>query len=1246
MSDEPPPPGTGPDLAAIRAAMRQATYGDEAAAVARLMDSAPPAGTRAAISSAAAALIREVRSGSDPGLMERFLAEYGLSTKEGIALMCLAEALLRVPDHLTINALIQDKIAPADWGRHLGRAASSLVNASTWALMLTGRVLTDGDEAGLARTLRGMVRRLGEPVVRTAVGQAMRQMGAQFVLGRSIEEATERAARMEAKGYTYSYDMLGEAARTEDDAQRYHIAYSDAIAALAARAKSRDIRANPGISVKLSALHPRYEQSHREEVLSTLASRAQSLALLAKSARMGFNIDAEEADRLDLSLDVIEKLLADPALAGWDGFGVVVQAYGKRAPHVLDWLYRLAETHDRRIMVRLVKGAYWDSEIKRAQVMGLDGFPVFTRKVATDVSYLACARQLLGMTDRIYPQFATHNAHTVAAVRALAGDGRDDYEFQRLHGMGEALYETVRRQGGLRCRVYAPVGAHRDLLAYLVRRLLENGANSSFVHQIVDESVAPETIATDPFDALARLGNAVANPAILAPEAIFGPDRKAARGWDITDPLTLAELETARAPFRSHRWSFSVQSPGELPAGETVTVRNPARPDEVVGTVETATPAHVDAALETARAAASAWAARPVGERAALVERVADLYEAHAPELMAIAAREAGKTLADGVAEVREAVDFCRYYAREARRLDREEPGEPGGVFVCISPWNFPLAIFTGQIAAALVTGNAVVAKPAEQTMLMAGRAVALMHEAGIPPDVLHCLPGDGATVGAALTSDSRIDGVCFTGSVETAQAINRAMADNVAPDAALIAETGGLNAMIVDSTALPEQAVRDILASAFQSAGQRCSALRILYVQKDVEARMTEMLTGAMDALTLGDPWELTTDVGPLIDAEAHREIEGYCQRQIGEGRLVHRVRRPKGDGCFLPPTVLKSGGIADLEREVFGPVLHLATYEAAALNQVVADINAKGYGLTMGLHTRVDQRVQDVVDRARIGNVYVNRNQIGAVVGSQPFGGEGLSGTGPKAGGPHYLPRFRRIAQPVVPTSDGTTGAVAVLRGASIDEAAARLDWQGWARHGDREGVLAGAIAALEPHHPDRAALAREALAEAVDIGLDPAELPGPTGESNRLSLHPRGVFVCAGSLVAGERAACLLAQTVQALMLGNGVVAVGPGADILVSTLARAGAPVSGLDSLPDPGTIAGADGFAGLALTGPAETLCAYRMALAGRDGALLPLVTAVVDPRRYMVERALCIDTTAAGGNAALFSAADNPPATG
>jgi len=1244
MSDDPPPPESGRDLAAIRAAIREATYGDEAAAVARLMESAPPAETRAAISEAAAAFIREVRSSSDPGLMERFLAEYGLSTKEGIALMCLAEALLRVPDPLTINALIQDKIAPADWGRHLGRAASSLVNASTWALMLTGRVLSDSDEAGLARTLRGMVRRLGEPVVRTAVAQAMRQMGAQFVLGRTIEEATERAARMEAKGYTYSYDMLGEAARTEDDAQRYHIAYSDAISALATRAKSRDIRANPGISVKLSALHPRYEQGHRDEVLSTLASRAQSLALLAKSARMGFNIDAEEADRLDLSLDVIEKLLADPALAGWDGFGIVVQAYGKRATHVLDWLYHLARTHDRRIMVRLVKGAYWDSEIKRAQVMGLEGFPVFTRKVATDVSYLACARQLLGMTDRVYPQFATHNAHTVAAIRELAGADRDDYEFQRLHGMGEALYETVRRRGGLRCRIYAPVGAHRDLLAYLVRRLLENGANSSFVHQIVDESVAPETIAADPFDAVQRLGNAIPNPAILEPATIFGPGRKAAAGWDLTDPLTLKALEAARAPFRSHRWSFAVQSPGCRPAGDSVTVRNPARPDDIVGTVATATAADVDAALETARAAAPGWAGWPVAERADLVERVADLYEAHAPELMAIAAREAGKTLLDGVAEVREAVDFCRYYAREARRHDREEPGEPRGVFVCISPWNFPLAIFTGQIAAALVTGNAVVAKPAEQTMLMAGRAIALMHEAGIPPDVLQCLPGDGATVGAALTSDPRIDGVCFTGSVETAQAINRAMADAVAPDAALIAETGGLNAMLVDSTALPEQAVRDILASAFQSAGQRCSALRILYVQEDVAERMTEMLTGAMDALTLGDPWDLKTDVGPLIDGAAHREIEDYCHRAIGEGRLVHRLQPPKGEGCFLPPTVLKAGGIGDLEREVFGPVLHLATFEAADLNRVVADINAKGYGLTMGLHTRVDQRVQDVVERARIGNVYVNRNQIGAVVGSQPFGGEGLSGTGPKAGGPHYLPRFRRPPQPPVPAADGSTGAVTPLRREAIGRAIATLDWQGWARRSDRESALLAAIAAVEAEHPERAALAREALAEALDIGLQPVELPGPTGESNRLTLHPRGIFVCAGSLVAEARDTSLFVQAVQALMLGNGVVAIGPGADILVSALAQAGAPVRGLDSLPEAGRIAEAEGIAGLALAGPATELRPYRQALAARDGVILPLVSDLIDPRRYMVERALCIDTTAAGGNAALFSAADNPPA--
>ncbi len=846
---------------------------------------------RGRIADAGAGLVRQIRADVRPGLMEVFLAEYGLSTEEGISLMCLAEALLRVPDADTMDALIEDKIAPSDWGKHLGHSASSLVNASTWALMLTGKVLDD-QEPGIAGHLRGAIRRLGEPVIRRAVRQAMKEMGRQFVLGETINAAMERAAKMEAQGYTYSYDMLGEAARTAEDAERYAVSYSKAIAAIARAAKSDDIRANPGISVKLSALHPRYEVAQEARVMEELVPVTRDLARQAARAKMGFNIDAEEADRLTLSLKVIEAVLADPELDGWDGFGVVVQAYGRRAGKVLDWLHALAAKHDRKIMVRLVKGAYWDAEIKRAQVLGLADFPVFTRKEATDVSYIANAKKLLAMTDRIYPQFATHNAHTVAAILDM-GRGKP-FEFQRLHGMGERLHDIVLKREQTRCRIYAPVGAHRDLLAYLVRRLLENGANSSFVNQIVDEDVPAEDVAACPLDAVEAMLPGLSNRTIARGPDLFAPERGNSEGFDLTDAPTLARIETAReAHAKAHLTAqplLACKVAGRAPKP----VVNPATGARI-GTVIEATTADVDGAL----AAAKPWNA-PAAERAKILDRASDLYEENFGAIFAILAREAGKNLPDAVAELREAVDFLRYYAAQSLALSRK----PVGIFTCISPWNFPLAIFSGQIAAALSTGNAVLAKPAEQTPLIAAFAVALLHKAGVPASALQLLPGDGATVGAKLTSDPRIGGVCFTGSTETAQTIRRAMAENLAPGAPLIAETGGLNAMIVDSTALPEQAVRDIVASSFQSAGQRCSALRCLYVQEDIAPHFTDMLFGAMEELTLGDPWQLSTDVGPVIDAEAEFGHPRPCRtgtkgrpaaarRTHPQGRPFHRPKR-----------------------------------------------------------------------------------------------------------------------------------------------------------------------------------------------------------------------------------------------------------------------------------------------------------------------------------------------------------------
>ncbi|CAM5509280.1 bifunctional proline dehydrogenase/L-glutamate gamma-semialdehyde dehydrogenase PutA [Frigidibacter albus] len=1041
------------------------------------------AATRARIAARGADLVRAIRADARPGLMEVFLAEYGLSTDEGIALMCLAEALLRVPDAGTMDALIEDKIAPSDWSRHLGGSASTLVNASTWALMLTGKVLDDR-EPGVAGHLRAAIRRVGEPVIRAAVARAMKEMGRQFVLGESIRAAMTRAEKLEAQGYTYSYDMLGEAARTAEDAARYAKSYAAAIAAIAGACTTGDVRSNPGISVKLSALHPRYEVAQEARVMAELVPVVQALARDAARAGMGFNIDAEEADRLTLSLKVIEAVLADPELAGWDGFGVVVQAYGRRAGATLDWLHALAVKLGRRIMVRLVKGAYWDAEVKRAQVLGLTDFPVFTRKSATDVSYIANAAKLLAMTDRIYPQFATHNAHTVAAILEMATDPAA-YEFQRLHGMGERLHDIVHRAEGTRCRIYAPVGAHRDLLAYLVRRLLENGANSSFVHQIVDAAVPPETVAACPFAATEALLPDAANPAIRPGPALFAPERPNSRGFDLTDAATLAAIEAARAPFFTDTPTAAPLIAAPLAAADPQPLHSPAT-GALIGHVAPATPADTNAAL----AAATPWDA-PAATRAEILMRAAGLYEDHFGEIFALLAREAGKTLPDAVAELREAVDFLRYYAAQGATLT----APARGTVTCISPWNFPLAIFTGQIAAALAAGNAVLAKPAEQTPLIAHLATRLLHRAGVPPTALQLLPGAGRVIGAALTADPRINGTVFTGSTATARAIRSAMASATAPGTPLIAETGGLNAMIVDSTALPEQAVRDIIASAFQSAGQRCSALRCLYVQEDIAAPLLHMLSGAMDELVLGDPLNLATDIGPVIDAVALARIRAHVARARSEGRLVKELAAP-ASGTFAAPAILRISGIADLAEEIFGPVLHVATFRAGDLPSVVAAINASGYGLTFGIHSRIDGRVQEVTAALRVGNLYVNRNQIGAVVGSQPFGGEGLSGTGPKAGGPDYLPRL--TAAPRI--------EVTARPAAPEDEPALQVR-------------LTAAAPGPAPAHAQT--------------------LPGPTGESNRLSLHPRAPLLCAGP---GPEAASAQAAAIRAL---GGTAVEAPGA-----------------------------------------------------------------------------------------------------
>jgi RHH-type proline utilization regulon transcriptional repressor/proline dehydrogenase/delta 1-pyrroline-5-carboxylate dehydrogenase len=1140
-------------------------HADEQAVLADLVARfAPSEAVRAAATARAVGLVREIRADRRPGLMEVFLGEYGLSTREGLALMTLAEALLRVPDAATMDELIEDKIAPQDWKLHRGRSPSALVNASTLALMLTGEVLKDRRD--LAGAFLGAVKRLGEPVIRSAVARAMREMGAQFVLGRTIDEALSRGRDKAAMGYTFSYDMLGEAAMTAADAARFLAAYKGAIGRLAPECRSPDTRANPGISVKLSALHPRYETAQQDRVMTELVPRVLDLALAAKSAGMGMNIDAEEADRLELSLAVIEAVLSEERLAGWDGFGVVVQGYGLRASAVIDWLHALATRLDRRIMVRLVKGAYWDTEIKRAQVEGLEGFPVFTRKAATDVAYLCCARQLLGLTDRIYPQFATHNAHSVAAILEMADDPQA-FEFQRLHGMGEALHDRILAGNATRCRIYAPVGAHRELLAYLVRRLLENGANSSFVHKIADPEVPPEAVARDPF---AALDNAPSGPGVTRPADLFAPGRRNSRGWDLHEPEGLAAYLAARAPFADRQWTAAPTV--EAAPGETLPVTAPDAPGQTVGTVTQAGAAAIEAALSGTRA----WTATP-DDRAAALERAADLFEAHAGEIFALLAREAGKCPPDAVAELREAVDFLRYYATRAR-ADRPEGR---GVFACISPWNFPLAIFTGQVAGALAAGNGVIAKPAEATPLVAALATRLLHEAGVPPEALALLPGEGRTVGAALSADPRIAGVCFTGSTTTAQTINRAMAAHLNPAAPLIAETGGLNAMIVDSTALPEQAVRDIVLSAFRSAGQRCSALRLLYVQEDIVPGLMAMLTGAMDELRLGAPWDPATDVGPVIDAAAQAKIAAHVARARAEGRVIHEITAPE-DGHFIGPVAIRVGGMADLGEEIFGPVLHVATFRAQDLDAVLDAVNASGYGLTFGLHSRIEDRAFHVADRLRVGNLYINRNQIGAVVGSQPFGGEGLSGTGPKAGGPAYVARMGKAgrARPEpVPGPEADAGAVA----RAVAEARARL-----------------------PSGP-----------------LSETDLPGPTGERNLLRHYGRGVVLCLGPTPEAA-----LAQATAAEAAGATAVRICPGA--------RGALAVDGV--LP-PDRLRTLDGIDAVVLQGTDAALRPVRQALAARDGRLIPLIAEDDIAARCRLERHVCTDTTAAGGNASLLAQA-------
>jgi RHH-type proline utilization regulon transcriptional repressor/proline dehydrogenase/delta 1-pyrroline-5-carboxylate dehydrogenase len=1012
-----PPRSSSP----LRQRIRDAIRTPEPECVPQLIAAARvDAASAARIARLAGELVSRLRAAGPVHGIAGMIHEYSLSSEEGVALMCLAEALLRIPDSATRDALIRDKVSRGDWRAHLGSERTLFVNAATWGLMVTGKITAAIAEEGLARALTRLIARGGEPIVRAGVDIAMRMMGETFVAGQTIAEALRNSRRLERRGFLYSYDMLGEAATTAADAAAYLKAYEDAIDAIGAASAGRGPIGGPGISIKLSALHPRYRRSQIERVTSELLPRVKALAARAKRYDIGLNIDAEESDRLDISLDILEALALDPALAGWNGIGFVIQAYGKRCIHVVDWLVDLARRSGHRLMVRLVKGAYWDSEIKQAEVDGLDGYPVFTRKVYSDVSYLASAKKLLAARDVIFPQFATHNAQTVASIYEMAGGDFHvgSYEFQCLHGMGEPLYGHVVGPNNLGrpCRIYAPVGTHGTLLAYLVRRLLENGANSSFVNRIGDAAVSVEDLIADPAVlAAAIVPPGAPHPRIPLPRAILGA-RENSAGLDLADDDVLGKLDADFAAARAlPSRAVPLLADGDA-AGVEVTLRNPADRNDLVGTALFADPAL--AARAFARAQAD-WA--PLAERTRILRAAADRLQAALPHFLSLMMREAGKTAANGIAEVREAVDFLRYYCDQAEALAAD--ARPLGTVVCISPWNFPLSIFTGQVAAALAAGNAVIAKPAEETPLTAAAIVAILHAAGVPRRALQFLPGAG-DVGAALCGHPEAAAVVFTGSNEVARLIQRQLAPRgVVP---LIAETGGINAMIVDSSALTEQVVTDVLSSAFDSAGQRCSALRLLCLQDDVADRTLAMLKGAMLELATGDPARLATDVGPVITAEAAARINAHIAEMRAAGHRVTQAPGGSANGTFVPPTLVELGRIDQLTREVFGPVLHVVRYARASLDAVIDAVNALGFGLTFGLHTRLDETIDHVASRIRAGNIYVNRNIIGAVVGVQPFGGQGLSGTGPKAGGPLYVRRMVLADRPSAPRAELLPGPV----------------------------------------------------------------------------------------------------------------------------------------------------------------------------------------------------------------------------
>ncbi|EOY5421636.1 trifunctional transcriptional regulator/proline dehydrogenase/L-glutamate gamma-semialdehyde dehydrogenase [Cronobacter dublinensis] len=1173
------------------------------------------------------------------GMVQSLLQEFSLSSQEGVALMCLAEALLRIPDKATRDALIRDKISNGNWHSHIGRSPSLFVNAATWGLLFTGRLVSTHNEASLSRSLNRIIGKSGEPLIRKGVDMAMRLMGEQFVTGETIAEALANARKLEEKGFRYSYDMLGEAALTAADAQAYMVSYQQAIHAIGKASNGRGIYEGPGISIKLSALHPRYSRAQYDRVMEELYPRLKSLTLLARQYDIGINIDAEEADRLEISLDLLEKLCFEPELAGWNGIGFVIQAYQKRCPFVIDYLIDLATRSRRRLMIRLVKGAYWDSEIKRAQMEGLEGYPVYTRKVYTDISYLACAKKLLAVPNLIYPQFATHNAHTLAAIYSLAGQNYypGQYEFQCLHGMGEPLYEQVVGKitdGKLNrpCRIYAPVGTHETLLAYLVRRLLENGANTSFVNRIADNTLSLDDLVADPVSAVEKLAAqegrvGLPHPKIPLPQDLYGEGRVNSAGLDLANEHRLASLSSSLLNSALQKWRALPMLENAVEEGELTPVVNPAEPRDIVGYAREASETEVAQALQSAVNNAPIWFATPPQERAAILERAAVLMEAQTQTLIGILVREAGKTFANAIAEVREAVDFLRYYAGQVRDDFDNETHRPLGPVVCISPWNFPLAIFTGQVAAALAAGNSVLAKPAEQTPLIAAQGIQILLEAGVPQGVVQLLPGRGETVGAQLTGDARVRGVMFTGSTEVATLLQRNIADRLDPQGRptpLIAETGGLNAMIVDSSALTEQVVVDVVASAFDSAGQRCSALRVLCLQDEIADHTLTMLKGAMAECRMGNPGRLTTDIGPVIDADAKAGIERHIQTMRAKGRKVFQAARDNSQdarewqtGTFVTPTLIELESFDEMKKEVFGPVLHVVRYNRNNLAGLIEQINKAGYGLTLGVHTRIDETIAQVTGSAHVGNLYVNRNMVGAVVGVQPFGGEGLSGTGPKAGGPLYL--YRLLA--------------------SRPEAAVQTTLE---RHDARYAQDAQVKTLItRPHQaltewaagrPELRALCEHYLTLSQS-GVQ-RTLPGPTGERNTYTLLPRERVLC---LADNEQD--LLVQLAAVTSAGSRVL--WPDESLQRTLAKQLPAAVNAIIDFAKQDVLF-SQSFDAVIYHGDSDQLRALCEKVAAREGAIVSVQgfgrgeTNLLLERLWL-ERSLSVNTAAAGGNASLMT---------